>query len=371
VSAVGAPDIERAVAASHAGLAAILLVVPGVISLVLEPVIFLLADRYPRRWFIRGGLAAMALGSFAAALAPGAITLALVLGLVWVATGAAASLAQATLVDRTPPEQRARTIARWTMMSLVGDIAAPALLAGLAAIGYGWRAGFAIAGGALALGFVAVTASPLPDGAGGDDDEAAPSLWQVFTSTLRDRNLMLWLFGLALCDLLDEILIVFASLHVRDDLGAGPIWQSVVVGCFIAGGALGLVVLERVLTRVRELTAMVWAAAACAAVYLVWLAVPAAWASALLIIPVGATAAPLYPLAASQAYAARPGQSGAVLAASHLFMPLGLALPWLLGAAADRWGTYVALALLVIEPIVLAVLALRSRAHSDRQTPAT
>jgi predicted MFS family arabinose efflux permease len=370
VSAVGAPDIERAVASSHAGLAAVLLVVPGVISLVLEPVIFLLADRYPRRWFIRGGIAAMAVSSVAAALAPGAITLALALGAVWVATGAAASLAQATLVDRSPPELRARTIARWTMLALVGDIAAPALLAGLAAIGHGWRTGFAIAGGVLALGFAALVASPLSD-AGGSDDEAAPSLWQAFTSALRDRDLMLWLLGLALCDLLDEVLVVFASLHVRDDLGAGPIWQSVVVGCFIAGGALGLVVLERVLVRVRELTAMVWAAAACAAVYLVWLAMPTAWASALLIIPVGATAAPLYPLAASQAYARRPGQSGAVLAASHLFTPLGLALPWLLGAAADRWGTYVALALLVVEPIGLALLALRSRAHSDRQTPAT
>jgi predicted MFS family arabinose efflux permease len=312
----------------------------------------------------------MAVSSLAAAVAPGAISLALALGAAWVATGAAASLAQATLVDHSPPDGRARTIARWTLMSLVGDLAAPALLAGLAAIGYGWRAGFAIVAAALALGFLALSASPLPD-VHGDADDGAPSLWRVFASTLRDRDLMLWLFGLALCDLLDEILIVFASLHLRDDLGAGPIWQSVVVGCFIAGGAIGLVALEHVLRRVRELTAMAWAAAACAVVYVVWLAVPTAWAAALLIIPVGATASTLYPLAASQAYAARPGQSGAVLAASHLFTPLGLALPWLLGAAADRWGTHVALALLVIEPIGLAVLALRSRAHSDRQTPAT
>lgn len=74
-------------------------------------------------------------------------------------------------------------------------------------------------------------------------------------------------------------------------------------------------------------------------------------------IPVGATAAPLYPLAAAQAYARRPGRSGSVLAASHLFTPLGLALPWLLGTVADRAGLLVALALLVVQPLGLVALA--------------
>jgi len=345
----------------------VLLVVPGVISLVLEPVIFLLADRFPRRWFIRGGLAAMAASSFAAALAPNAAALAIALGVVWLATGAAASLAQATLVDRS--DDRARTMARWTLLSLVGDAAAPAMLAGLAAIGLGWRAGFAIAGVALAIGCAVLVATPLDDHR--EPADGAPPLWRSLVSALRDRRLLAWLFGLALCDLLDEILVVFASLHVRDDLGAGPIWQSVVVGAFVAGGAIGLVALDRILRRVRELTLLVAAALACVVAYLAWLAAPAAWASALLIVPVGATAAPLYPLAAAQAYAARPNESGAVLAASHLFTPLGLALPWLLGVAADHWGTQVALALLVVQPIGLAALALRSRTHSDRQTPAT
>ena len=35
-------------------------VVPGLIGLVCEPVIFLLADRYPRAWFVRAGVGAMA-----------------------------------------------------------------------------------------------------------------------------------------------------------------------------------------------------------------------------------------------------------------------------------------------------------------------
>jgi hypothetical protein len=83
---------------------------------------------------------------------------------------------------------------------------------------------------------------------------------------------------------------------------------------------------------------------------------------------VGATAVPLYPLAAAQAYAALPGRSGAVLAAGHLFTPLALALPFALGLAADRWGIVAALALLVAQPIGLGLLALAAPID-DRPEP--
>ena len=45
-----------------------------------------------------------------------------------------------------------------------------------------------------------------------------------------------------------------------------------------------------------------------------------------------------------------------VLAASHLFTPLGLALPWLVGALADAAGTTAALAVLAIQPLGLLLL---------------
>jgi hypothetical protein len=50
-----------------------------------------------------------------------------------------------------------------------------------------------------------------------------------------------------------------------------------------------------------------------------------------------------------------------VLAASHLFTPLGLALPFLIGVVADRAGMPVALALLLVQPLGLALLAAVSR----------
>jgi hypothetical protein len=83
--------------------------------------------------------------------------------------------------------------------------------------------------------------------------------------------------------------------------------------------------------RHGERTLLVACSLACAVTYIAWLFAPSLLASAILIVPVGATSATLYPLASARAYARCPGRSGVVLAGGHLFTPLGLALPWLLG----------------------------------------
>lgn len=373
VSSVAAPEIERSFATSHATLTAFLFVGPGVVALVLEPIVFLLADRHPRAWFIRGGLTVMAVAALASALAPGPITLAMALSVSWVATGAGVSLAQATLLDAAP-DQRARTMARWTLMSLVGDLCTPALLMAVHALGGGgasWRVGYVVVAVVLGLWAAVTWTTPIPRGVGAVDDEegegargegeAQPGLWATLKDALSDRVLVAWLFGLALCDLLDEILVVFAALHVRDALGGGPIAQGVVVAASMAGGAVGLVVLELLLKRRSEARLLVECGLACAVTFALWIVAPTVWLSAALMFVVGATATPLYPLVAAQVYACRPGASGSVLAAGHLFTPVGLALPFVIGAIADRAGTHVALAALLVEPLGLVALALLMR----------
>lgn len=361
VSTVAAPDIEHAFATSHAMLAALLFVGPGIVALCIEPIIFLLADRYPRAWFVRGGLTALAIATVLAGLAPGPIALSCAISVCWIATGSASSLAQATLIDRAP-DQRAKTMARWTLLALIGDILAPALLAGLSALGFGWRAGYVIVGILLGGWAVVTWLVPLPHTAGGDEedesDEPKLGLFAALREALRDRVLMLWLFGLALCDLLDEILVVFATLHVKGVLGGDTFAQSAVVATSMGAGAIGLVMLEKLLAKHGERTLLIWFGSACACAFAAWICAPNVWSSVVLMIPVGATATPLYPLVAAQAFARRPESSGAVLAASHLFTPLGLALPFAIGAIADHAGTYVALAVLIVQPIGLVVLAI-------------
>jgi len=351
IAAVGAPDIEHSLGASHALTTAILFLVPGVVAFAIEPWLFALADRHPRQWFVRGGVVAMAVSAFAVALAPGAIGLACALSVLWPAIGCASSIAQATLVDHAP-DRRARTIARFTLLSLVGDLAAPALLAVLAG---GWRTGFAIVGAVLVpYGCVLATVRFPPPAPG--EDEPSVGIVAAIRGALADRTLLAWLFAMALCELLDEILVVFASLYVRER--GSELAQTATVAAFVIGGALGLAAVDRVLRRRGELVVLAWTAAACAITYAAWLAVP----HPALMLVVGATAAPLYPLVSARAYAARPDASGLVLAASHVFTPLSLALPFLLGVVADHAGTWVALALLLAQPLGIFTLARRAAA---------
>ncbi|MEO8551250.1 MAG: MFS transporter [Kofleriaceae bacterium] len=359
LASVAEPDIERSFGASHAFETALLFLVPGIVALVVEPILFVLADRYPRRWFIRGGLIAMAGACLLGAYAQHPYVLAAAQAVKWCAIGAASGLAQATLVDAAG-DARARTIARWTLLSLGGDLGAPALLALVALAGYGWRTAYLVMSMLLGAWALAMLFVPI-DGTGeGDDDadEPGPGVIAALRLALRDRRLLLWLFATALCDLLDEIFIVLASIHVRDDLGASARWQTATIIAFALGDVIGLVALDRILKKVTELRVLAAAAAGCAVAYTGWLLAPTPLWGVILIVPVGMCVGPLYPLASAQAYAARPESSGLVLAASHLFTPMGLAIPFALGAIADVAGTPVALALLVIQPVGLCILAI-------------
>ncbi|MDX2093977.1 MAG: MFS transporter [Kofleriaceae bacterium] len=368
IPTINTTAIEQSFATSHAEIALVLFVLPGVFAMIVEPVVFLYADRYPRAWFIRGGATVLAASAFAAALAPNPVVLSVAVSFAWVATGASVALAQATLVDRTP-DQRGRTMARWTLLSSLGDFAGPIIVGGLALVGLGWRASYLVIGAALAVWAAITWATPFTDARGaGDDDEEAPGVLAALRDALHDRVLVAWLFGIALCDLLDEILVVFATIHVREHFGAGTLVQSAVVGAGMVGSTLGLVWLERLLGRHGETKLLVWFGSACAVAFVAWIVAPTAWASVVLMVPVGVFASPLYPLAAAQAFARRPEQSGTVLAAGHLFTPLGLALPWLVGLIADHAGTFVALGLLILQPLGLVALVAFTRSDGPRRS---
>jgi fucose permease len=242
---------------------------------------------------------------------------------------------------------------------VVGDLAAPVLLALVAFVGSSWRVVYAIVAGVLALWLAALGRVPTP--VRGDSGNDRPPLFARVREALRDRVLVAWLFGKELCGLLDEIFVVFASLHVRLELHASALWQSAIVAAFMIGDAIGLVALDRLLRSRSERGLLAVASLGCIVVYVAWLAAPTPLVALVLAVPVGVFVAPLYPLAAAQAYACRPEASGSVLAAGHVFTPLSLALPWLLGLVADRAGTIVALACLLVQPVGLAALVAATR----------
>ena len=79
----------------------------GLLAVIVEPPIFMLADRYPRRWFVCGGLGALGAVCVAAGLAPSYGWLLVALLLFGPASGVGVGLAQATLMD-VHPDRRER-----------------------------------------------------------------------------------------------------------------------------------------------------------------------------------------------------------------------------------------------------------------------
>jgi len=358
VPAIGAADIQATFATSYEATAATLLAVPMLLGLVLEPWLFVLADRMPRRWFVCGGLGAMAASAFVAAAAPSAWVLAGAASVAYVAAGIGVALGQATLADENPATCE-QVMTRWTMLGVVGDLAAPAMFAALGALSLGWRTGYVIAGVALAAITLAVATRRFPAPVR-EPDEDEPGVIAAILDALGTPGLIGWLIAHWLCDLLDEILVVFAALHLRDDLGAGVGLRSVALGGFVAGGALGLAVADRLLRRIAPLRLLTISALTCAVAYGAWLAASSVPVAIAALFVTGAAAAPLYPIVAAQTYATLPGRSGTIHAAAHVTTPLALATPWLLGVVADRVGALGALALLTAAPLGIAAIALRS-----------
>lgn len=358
VPSVGSADIQAGFAVTYGVTAWALLLVPGGLALLVEPMLFVLADRHPRKWFVCGGLFAMGVAALLVSVATHVALVSAALTLAWIGSGSAVNLAQATLVDARPHE-RERVLTRWTLLGEVGDLLAPALMAGVAVVGASWRSAFAFVGVAMLVWGLWLSRQPFDEVAPADeeDDEPEPTVLEALREALGRRRLVFWLGATALCDLLDEIVVVFAALYLRDELGLGSVARSAIIAAAIAGAIVGVMITDRLLKTRPAIPLLSWSSVACALSYLAWLGARDAWSSGLAFFFVGVFAAPMYPIASAQAYAALPGRSGTVNAAGHVFTPLTLAAPWLLGLVADRVGLLVALALLLLQPVGLTLVA--------------
>ena len=260
------------------------------------------------------------------------------------------------------PEERERVLARWTFMGAMGDFAAPALIGAYALVSLGWRAAFITSGLFIAAYALVVARQRFPEHpttAPTEAEQEAPGIRAALGMALRDRTLLVWLFGCWLCSLLDEILVAFGALFMRDELGAGPAERSAILMAFMAGGMVGLLVLERLLARVDPLRMLRAAALGSAIAYAAWLSVRSPVASAFWMFLTGLFSSSLYPIAKAQAYRALPGRSGMLNAVAHLFTPLDFLLPMALGLIADRFGLVAALTVLIAQPVGLFVIAAR------------
>src|SRR5688572_6101673 len=152
---LGAPDIRSGFTLGYATLAVALLSFPALTALFIEAPLMMLADRIGRRRVAIAGFIVFGLAGFGAACSQTGWQLALALAVSANAGGVALGVSQASMMD-ADPDRRELWMTRWTLFGSLGDLAAPALLALLAACSLGWRAGFVVVGvAALACAIVA------------------------------------------------------------------------------------------------------------------------------------------------------------------------------------------------------------------------
>lgn len=358
---VSAPEVRAEFQLAYTGLATLLLVAPFALALVLETPLLVRSDRWRRDRAIPIGLGAMGLFLLMASRVESGWGLALALGAWGSASGLTCALSQGALMNAFP-DQRERWMTRWTLMGVLGDVVAPLLVWGAMTWGWGWRGALVAAAALHGLHAAMVVAVGVPDWQVTETDvsgeEPGLGVGAALREAVTQRGLLLWLGLGALCSLLDETLVAFGSLHLRDGLGASRGQLTVAFTLEAAAAAVALLATDRVLARVDPIRLLRVCGIGGAVAFGLWLVVPWYGLSVLLLALTGFFAAPMYPVAAARAYATCPGRPGLVNAVEQVGLPFVVGTPLLLGVVADVWGITFALAWLLLQPLGAVVVSL-------------
>ncbi len=338
----------------------LLLSVPGLIAVLIEPVIGILGDVWKRHLLILGGGALFTAGLLMTAFSHNFAILLVATIVLFPASGAMVGLSQSTLMD-TDPKRHEQNMARWTFAGSVGVLAGAAMLGAALASSAGWR-GFFL--GASALSFVLVFllgrqsfpryVSPVAS--------QSVDLWTAFKSGLlnawramRRPEVLRWLILLECADLLMDVLYSYLALYFVDVVGASEEQATLAVTVWTGFNLLGDLLIIPLLERVGGLHYLRMTALVETILFSAFLLVPG-WLPKLLCIALVALAnSGWYSTLKANQYSSMPGQSGTVLAIDSLFSLVHSLIPLCIGLVAERFGLGSAMWLLLLGPVVLVI----------------
>jgi FSR family fosmidomycin resistance protein-like MFS transporter len=329
----------------------LLLAVPSLVSLVVEPVLGVMAVTWRRRALVLAGGFSFAGALALAAGAPSPWVLLVAFAVLYPASGAFVSLSQASLMD-LEPERRELNMARWTFAGGIGAVAGPLLLALLVWVGLGWRVLFA-AFALLALALVFLARRAPEDGGDGERPRVRAAL-----RVLLRRDVFRWLFLVELSDLLLDVFLAYLALYFVDEVEASTATGSLAVAVWMVAGLAGSAAMIPLLRRFDGLRYLRVSAALAALLFVGFLLVPSPAAKLALVAAIALVNAGWYPVLKARLYAALGEASGLALTVGALF-PLNAVLPLGIAAIAERWGLGAALWPLLAAPLALLVLTRR------------
>ncbi len=359
---VGLPLVRDQLGLSYAQIGLLFSIGP-LSGMILDPIVNLLSDRGSKRWWIVGGWLAFGLGF---ALAGITRNFALLLGafaLIYPANGAAVGLSQAALIDHAPNDSE-RTMARWTLMSGIGDLLSPLVVAAVVALGMGWTilcwlATCVCLATALVLWF-----QHFPRATSLEDGEEHTNMFEIFTGlrrALRDPLLLRWGAISLVASMMDEVFLGFAALYLHDVLHVSEAIIGIVLAIHLIGGLIGLVILDRSVGKLAPARLLIWVTLLTLVGIIGFLTIHSIWLAAFALFVIGLGASCWYPIAQAAAYARHPGRSGTVLAVLGLGAPFDIALPTIVGLVAGSFGVLAGVGLLGLAPLLILLLVPRKK----------
>ncbi len=342
--------------------------IPNLVASIIEPIIGIQADiPGKRRALVLGGGVMVALSLFLISLAPTFPVLLLAFVLIFPASGAFVSLAQATLMD-TEPERHDQNMARWTFAGSIGVICGAMLVAFITAVGLTWRE--MMFGLSIFAAFIVVLAWRYSfeneSGVGdedADDDEAPQSLregLQGAIMALRQWNVVRWLTLLQISDLMLDVFTGYLALYLVNVMGLPVETGALVLVVMKIIGLIGDFLIIPLLERVDGVAYVRFSAALQLLLFPAFLLIEPVIPKLIFLSISHFFTAGWYPVLQGRLYSAMPGRSGTAMAVGGLFGLVGTAVPLVIGVVADEFGLVTALWMLIISPLILLFALPRS-----------
>lgn len=245
------------------------------------------------------------------------------------------------------------TLASTNLLASIGAFLAPVCVAGAETAGIGWRP-LLIGGGVAMLGYAAwlrtqpIPAPPRPDG--------STTPWAGIRAVTGDR----WVRRLAainaLGDILDVAFLGFLTVFLVEHRRFSAVSAAVMVALALGSGTVTYLVLATTARRPRARVVFVASSAARAAGITLLIVVAHPIVVAVTVCGLGVAGAVYWVSLQVSMLRARPGQTGTTYAVIATLSLPALAVPPLIGAAADRLGVAAGLGLYALVPLAILLL---------------
>lgn len=347
------PHIKSDLALSYTEIG-LLFSIPGLLGIISDPIVGLLADTRHRRALVVGGITATAVGLFLVAIGNSFALILLAFSILFIASTGYVSLTQATLIDRDPARAE-QTMARWVFLGSIGVMIAPLIVTTLFFYGYGWRGLYLSLAGVAGIYAALLLRHKFDSHAGAEKHASMRELISNLVLALKVRELWRWLLLEELADFMLDKLLEVTGLYFSDVVGVSLAAASGAVAVFTIAGLAGDTLLVPTLEKVNGLKLLRISAVIVLIAYASFLLVPITWLKFVLIGVVSFCTAGWHAILRGKTYAVLPGQSGVIVSVTSLGNISAIIVPLVIGRIADVFGLSWAMWVLALGPIALIV----------------